>query len=205
MEISFLLRGLLIGFSIAAVVGPIGLLCIARTLRQGFLYGFVTGLGAATADGIYGSIAAFGLTFISTFLIGQQGWIRLVGGLFLLYLGLRTVLSRSAQQYAQAEGNGFLGAYASTVLLTLTNPLTILSFAAIFAGFGVGAASHARLAAALVVAGVFSGSGLWWLLLSGGVGLLREKITPRWLTWINRCAGAALMLFGLVTLVSLLR
>lgn len=205
MEISFLLRGLLIGFSIAAVVGPIGLLCIARTLREGFLHGFVTGLGAATADGVYGSIAAFGLTFISTFLVSEQTWIRFVGGLFLLYLGLRTILSRPAQKAARAEGSGFLGAYVSTLFLTLTNPLTILSFAAIFAGFGVGAISHASFAAALVVTGVFSGSGLWWLLLSGGVALLREKITPRWLIWINRCAGAALMLFGLIALLSLIR
>ncbi len=204
MDTSFLLRGLLIGFSIAAVVGPISLLCISRTLQRGFLYGFVTGLGAATADAAYGSIAAFGLTLISTFLVSQQTWIRLIGGLFLLYLGIRTMLAKPAQQAAQAKGNSFLGAYASTLLLTLTNPLTILSFAAIFAGFGVGVTSKNGASAALVVAGVFCGSGMWWLVLSGSVSLLREKMTARWLVWINRCAGLAIVIFGLVALLSLL-
>lgn len=203
MDASFYLRGLLLGFSIAAVVGPIGLLCISRTLQRGFLYGFVTGLGAATADGMYGGIAAFGLTLISTFLVSQQLWIRLLGGLFLLYLGIRTMLTRPSQRTAQSRDSSFFGAYVSTLLLTLTNPLTILSFAAIFAGLGVGVSGRNGLAATLVVAGVFCGSGTWWLLLSGGVGLLREKMTAGWLTWINRCAGAALTLFGLVAIISL--
>lgn len=203
MDASFYLRGLLLGFSVAAVVGPIGLLCISRTLQKGFRYGFVTGLGAATADGVYGGIAAFGLTVISTFLVSQQTWIRLVGGLFLLYLGIRTMLTQPAQQAAQAENSSFLGAYISTLLLTLTNPLTILSFAAIFAGLGVGVSSGGGLAAALVVVGVFCGSGVWWLLLSGGVGLLREKMTRRWLTWINRGAGLALATFGVIAIISL--
>src|SRR5947209_4610782 len=126
MDVSFLVRGLLIGFSIAAVVGPIGMLCISRTMQQGFLYGFITGLGAATADALYGSIAACGLTLISGFLVSQQNWIRLIGGLFLLYLGLRTLLTSAAKQAAEARGNTLFIAYASTLLLTLTNPLTIL-------------------------------------------------------------------------------
>lgn len=204
MDTHFLLRGLLIGFSIAAVIGPIGLLCIARTLQRGFLYGFVTGLGAATADATYGSLAAFGLTVISGFFVQQQHWIRLFGGLFLLYLGIRTLLSQPAQHAATATGQGFLGAYTSTLVLTLTNPLTILSFAAIFAGLGVGLSSNQGTAAVSIVVGVFCGSGAWWLLLSGGVSLLREKMTPRWLTWVNRCAGLALAIFGLVALLSLL-
>ncbi len=202
MDAGFYLRGLVIGFSIAAVVGPIGMLCITRTLQRGFRYGLVTGLGAATADGIYGSIAAFGLTVISAFLVSQQTWIRLVGGLFLVYLGIRAVLSRPAEGAARAGGSNFLGAYTSTLLLTLTNPLTILSFAAVFAGLGVGTASRDNLAAALVASGVFCGSSAWWLLLSGGVGLLREKMTARWFAWINRLAGAALVIFGMIVVLS---
>jgi threonine/homoserine/homoserine lactone efflux protein len=202
MDTTFFLRGLLIGFSIAAVVGPIGLLCISRTLQRGFLYGFVTGLGAASADAAYGSVAAFGLTLISGFLVSQQTWIRLLGGLFLVYLGIRTILSKPAQQAAKVAGHSFFSAYISTLLLTLTNPLTILSFAAIFAGLGVGVASSNGLSAALVVGGVFCGSALWWLLLSGGVSLLREKMTARWLRWINRGAGLAILIFGLVALLS---
>lgn len=205
MDANFFVRGLVIGFSIAAVVGPIGILCIQRTLQKGFVYGLVTGLGAATADGIYGSVAAFGLTIISALLLGQQNWIHLVGGLFLIYLGIRTVLTSPAEQAARTSGRNFLDTYTSTLLLTLTNPLTILSFATIFAGLGVGTAGRNGLSAALVAAGVFCGSCAWWLLLSGGVGLLREKMTARWLTWINRLAGATIMIFGIIALSSLIR
>jgi threonine/homoserine/homoserine lactone efflux protein len=205
MDTSFYLRGLAIGFSIAAVVGPIGVLCISRTLQKGFLSGFVTGMGAATADGICGSIAAFGLTMISTVLVSLHVWIRLVGGLFLIYLGIKAMLTKPAERAAKVGGSNFLSMYFSTTLLTLTNPLTILSFAAVFAGLGVGTAGKNTLAAALVATGVFCGSSLWWLLLSGGVGLLREKLTSGWLIWINRLAGAVLMIFGMIVLISLIR
>lgn len=205
MAITFFVRGLLLGFSIAAVVGPICLLCIQRTLHKGFLYGLVTGLGAATADGIYGSIAAFGLTVIATFLASKQEWIHLVGGLFLIYLGIKTALSKPAERAAKVQANNFLGAYASTFLLTLTNPLTIISFAAVFAGIGLGERGNNLFSAALVVCGVFLGSALWWLLLAGGISLLRGKFTQRWLLWINRISGAAILLCGLLALLSLRR
>jgi len=169
MDLSFLLRGLLIGFSIAAPVGPIGVLCIRRTLAAGRAVGLVSGLGAATADAIYGCIAGFGLTFISNFLIGQQVWLRLLGGGFLCYLGLRTFLSKPAEQATSAPGKGLVDAYTSTFFLTVTNPMTILSFAAIFAGLGAGGASGNYVSAAVLVVGVFIGSALWWFLLSGGV------------------------------------
>ena len=138
MHIVFFLRGLIIGFSIAAPVGPIGVLCIGRTLTQGRISGLISGLGAATADALYGSIAAFGLTFISTMLINQQGWIRLIGGIFLCFLGIKISLSSPARQAARVKGHSLVSSYASTFFLTLTNPMTILSFAAIFAGLGVG-------------------------------------------------------------------
>lgn len=203
MNIGLFFRGLVIGFSIAAVVGPIGMLCIQRTLHNGFLYGLVTGMGAATADGLYGSIAGFGLTALATFLIAQLLWIRLIGGLFLLYLGIRIVLSRPAERAANAPAHTFIGAYLSTLLLTLTNPLTILSFAAIFAGIGLGGGKSNLLTALLVVCGVFLGSALWWCLLTGVLSLLRSKFTPRWLLWVNRVSGAIILLFGIVALLSL--
>ena len=204
MNLSFFLRGLLIGFSVAAVVGPIGMLCIQRSLEKGFVVGLVTGLGAATADSIYGGVAAFGLTAISTFLMGQQTWIRLLGGLFLLYLGIKTILTKPAEQSARAGGSSLLGLYVSTFLLTLTNPLTILSFATIFAGLGLGMGGRTELTAVLVTLGVFSGSACWWLLLSGGVGLLHTRLSKRWLVWINRLAGIALLIFGIIALISLI-
>src|SRR5205823_5458138 len=116
-------------------------------------------------------------------------WVRLIGGLFLVYLGIRTIFTRPAKRAAAANANNFLGAYASTLLLTLTNPLTILSFAAIFAGIGVGGASKSYLTAAIVVLGVFTGSALWWCFLTGGISSLRGRFTPRWLLWINRVSG----------------
>ena len=169
MDYSLFLRGLVIGFSIAAPVGPIGVLCIRRTLANGRAAGLATGLGAATADGMYGCVAGFGLTFISSVLIDQQLWLRLFGGLFLCYLGIKTLLSRPAEQEAKAGGTGLLGSYASTFLLTVTNPMTILSFAAIFAGLGLANTSGSYASAVILVLGVFLGSATWWLLLSGGV------------------------------------
>jgi len=198
--IGFLLKGLIIGFSIAAPVGPIGLLCIRRTLAEGRTAGLVSGLGAATADALYGCIAGFGLTFISTLLISQQVWFRVVGGFFLCFLGLRAFLSRPAEQTANGKGKGLVGAYASTFFLTLTNPMTILSFAAIFAGLGLASAGGNYVSASILVLGVFSGSALWWLLLSGGVSFFQAKFNLRELKWVNRISGILILLFGLYVL-----
>jgi threonine/homoserine/homoserine lactone efflux protein len=203
MNASFYLRGLILGFTIAATVGPMSIVCIQRTFHKGYLYGLVSGMGIATADAIYGSIAAFGLTVITSFLVSEQTWIRLIGGLFLIYLGIRAILTKPAEKAADAQAHNFAGAYASTLLLTLTNPLTILSFAVIFAGLGVGATGGNYLAAALVVAGVFSGSAAWWCILTGSISLLRKRFTPTWLRWLNRISGAAIATFGIVALISL--
>jgi threonine/homoserine/homoserine lactone efflux protein len=120
--------------------------------------------------------------------------------LFLVYLGVRTIFTRPAERAAKAEANNFLGAYVSTLLLTLTNPQTILSFAAIFAGLGVGGGRSSMLSATLVVAGVFLGSALWWVLLTRGVSLLRGKFTPQWFLWVNRISGSVIVLFGVFAL-----
>jgi threonine/homoserine/homoserine lactone efflux protein len=204
MEVSILLKGLIIGFSIAAPVGPIGVLCIRRTLAEGRFVGLLSGLGAATADAFYGCIAGFGLTVISTLLIRQQAWLSLIGGLFLCYLGYKTFVSSPAQRAAQAEGRGFIKAYASTFFLTLTNPATILSFAAIFAGLGLANSEADYLSAGFLVLGVFLGSALWWFVLSGGVSLFRAKFTADRLRWVNKISGVIIAGFGVVVLLSLL-
>jgi threonine/homoserine/homoserine lactone efflux protein len=203
MDASFFVRGLLIGLSIAAVVGPMSILCIHRTLDRGQRYGLISGLGIATADGVYGSIAAFGLTVIASFLINQQQWIRLIGGLFLIYLGLKAMLFKPVERSTGTAVNSLFGAYVSTFLLTLSNPMTILSFAAIFASIGVGGVRSSVIAALLVVLGVFAGSALWWCILTSGVNLLRRKVTLSWLRWINRGSGAFLIAFGIVALFSM--
>jgi threonine/homoserine/homoserine lactone efflux protein len=205
MEFSPLLKGIILGFSIAAPVGPIGVLCIRRTIAKGRLSGFVSGLGAATADGLYGCVAAFGLTFISSFLVSQQFWLRLIGGGFLLYLGVNTFITLPAEKAAEVKSNGIFNDYLTTFFLTITNPMTILSFAAIFAGLGLAAASSNYDTAGNLVAGVIIGSALWWLCLSGIVGLFRHKFNTTGLIWINRISGSIIILFGIWTLVGLLQ
>ena len=201
MDISFLFRGLIIGFSIAAPVGPIGVLCIRRTLANGRAHGFISGLGAASADALYGVVAGFGLTFISNFLVGQQLWLRLVGGLFMLYLGFKTLLEKPAEKAASAQGTGLFGAYTSTFFLTVTNPMTILSFAAVFAGLGLAGTNGNYASAAILVLGVFLGSAAWWFALTGVVGLLRERFDAEMMQWVNRISGAIIIAFGVVALV----
>jgi threonine/homoserine/homoserine lactone efflux protein len=211
MDASLLARGLLLGFAIAAPVGPIGVLCIRRTLVDGWRIGFLSGLGAATADGFYGAVAAFGLTAISTLLTSGQLWLRLVGGIFLCYLGIRGFLVKPATPVdAQPDAAGKpttrsgLAAYASTVGLTLTNPTTILSFAAVFAGLGVGSASRSYVGAALLVAGVALGSASWWLILSATVNALRSRFRADIAGWVGRASSVVLLVFGLLALASII-
>ena len=199
----FFLQGLVIGFSTAAPVGPIGLLCIQRSLAKGSISGLISGLGAATADAAYGSIAAFGIASVSTLLVNQQAWIRLVGGAFLIFLGTRIYLRAPSDSAAPMKTRNLFGDYASTFVLTLSNPLTIISFAAIYAGLGLAGAGGDYTAAVAVVSGVFSGSVLWWVVLSAGVGSLRARLRPNGMRWVNRISGAILFTFGAVALLSL--
>ena len=201
-RMTFLLKGLVIGFCVAAPVGPIGVLCIRRSLAEGIAIGFATGLGAATADAAYGAVAAFGLTAISNFLVGQKLWLGLIGGVFLCYLGVRTFISKPPERPADLKGRGRAGAYLSTLFLTLTNPMTILSFVAVFAGFGFGAATNYGNAAVLVL-GVFAGSAAWWLILSSGVGLFRSRITANWMQAVNRLSGTIICAFGIYALTTI--
>lgn len=205
MNFGLFVQGVIIGFSIAAPVGPIGLLCIRRTLAEGALLGFVCGLGAATADAVYGSIAGMGLTFISDALIAQEIWLRVPGGIFLCWLGGKTFLSAPVDVEVGTAGEYAAAAFASTFFLTLTNPMTILSFTAIFAGLGVGSSPGHYDSAGLLVLGVFSGSAVWWLILSGTVSLVRSNLNRRGLQWVNRIAGIILVSFGLFALIGLRR
>ena len=162
--------------------------------------GLVSGLGAATADALYGMVAGFGVTMISNYLVSQQKWLRFVGGTFLLYLGLKMFFRKPAAEPVNVESAGLAGDYASTFFLTLTNPATILSFTAVFAGLGLGGASNDRATAAFLVAGVFLGSALWWLLLSSGTSLFRQRFDGRTLRAVDWLSGAILCGFGLFAL-----
>jgi threonine/homoserine/homoserine lactone efflux protein len=200
MDASIFFKGLVVGFLVAIPVGPIGLLCIQRTLSEGKMHGLVSGLGAATADAIFGLIAALGLTVISNFLEEKQLWLRLFGGLFLCYLGVRTFLSKPAET-PLANTPSHIGNYGSTFLLALTSPITILVFAAVFAGLGAVTSSTQYFFVGLSVAGVFIGSAFWWFMLCGVAGILHGKISYDKLTRLNKSSGIIITVFGLVILL----
>lgn len=203
-EIEVFLKGLIVGLSIAVPVGPIGILCIRRTLAQGRIIGLLSGLGAATADALYGGIAGFGLTFLSNFLIGQKIWFHLIGGGLLCILGIKTFLSMPAESGTSVEGSSFWNAYLSTFFLTLTNPMTLLFFVAVFAGLGIGSEIHHYVIAGILVSGVFIGSAMWWLVLVGFTGILQALFSFRRLQWLNRISGLIIIGFGLYAFLSLL-
>ena len=197
------LKGLAFGFLLAATVGPMWILCFRRTLAHGRLFGFVSGMGVATADALYGSMAAFGLTAVSGFLLAQKFWLAAIGGAFLCWLGVKTLLSHPGDRPADVPAGSLAVAYTSTFALTLTNPATILAFVAIFAGLGL-AASASYAEAALVVLGVVIGSAFWWTVLAVGAGWLRKRAGPRLLRAINIVAGVSILAFGIHTLGTLL-
>jgi threonine/homoserine/homoserine lactone efflux protein len=200
-SLGIIFKGLVLGFSIAAPVGPIGVLCIRRTLARGFKSGLASGLGAASADAFYGSIAAAGLSLVASFLIKQQLWLGFLGGGFLLYLGVKTFRILPPAESNSSEKSSAGGDYLSTLLLTLSNPMTIFMFVAIFGSLGFQSGSAYGNYAFLLVLGVFSGSALWWLTLSALVSLLREKMNARLMVWINRLAGVVIAGFGIYVLV----
>lgn len=204
MEPTLFLRGLVLGFTIAAAVGPISLLCIRRTLAEGRLIGLVSGMGVATADATYGAIAAFGLTAITDLLLDWRRALGIIGGAFLLWLAWRTV--RFVPGHAEADArNGrrnLPGAYLSILALTLTNPMTILSFAALFVGLGVTGGDPAG--ATLLTLGVFGGSALWWVVLTTLVGALGTGLTSTGLRRVNIASGVLIGGFAIAAIASAL-
>ncbi|MEW6689837.1 MAG: LysE family transporter [Pseudomonadota bacterium] len=192
---AFFLKGLAFGFVLAATVGPMWVLCFRRTVAHGALAGLASGMGIAVADGLYGAVAAFGLTAISGLLLRHSFWIGLIGGVFLVYLGLKALLARPVLEDQPGEQTNNLNAFLSTLGLTLANPPTILAFAAIFAGLGLAAGSD-YTAAAVITAGVFLGSAAWWLILAAGAGWLRGRMGPALVRGINIVSGLSILGFA---------
>jgi threonine/homoserine/homoserine lactone efflux protein len=191
-----LLKGVAIGVVIALPVGPVGVLCVRRTLFEGPSYGFISGMGAATADTMFGVIAAAGLTFLRDWLLSYQDLLGAVGGVFLLFFGIRTLLiPPMARETVPVTGERHLKAYASTFALTITNPITILAFAAIFSKVGVAESPGLFTLGALVI-GVFAGSLLWWLGLSFGLFWVHRLAGSFYLAWLNRISGGILAVSG---------
>ncbi len=196
MHVPVFLKGLIIGIAIAAPLGPIGALCIRRTLHQGRLSGIVSGLGAALADSIYGFIAAFGVTLVSNGLVEHRFWLRLIGSLFLLYLGIRTLKASTSLQEVPSKLEDLVGDFFSTFLLTLANPITILTFGVIFTEFGLKNLEHSPTSGHIMVLGVFLGSATWWAFLCGMVGKIRAYITPGFLRGVNLVSGSVILAFA---------
>ncbi len=203
MSAYILIEGILIGFVVAVPVGPLGLLCINRALLLGPVTGLFSGLGVATADALAAGIAALGISFVEEFLSDHQIILRLVGGIFLVYLGLTIYQTKPKRQPPPSSVNGLLPAYATTFFLTFSNPVTIFSFIAIYAGWHVESMSGRYVSAAVLTSGVFIGSALWWIALFIGLTAFREKFSLRIVGWIQRVSGALIAGFGLVVLLSL--
>jgi threonine/homoserine/homoserine lactone efflux protein len=202
MHLNIFLKGLIIGILVNAPLGPIGWLCVQRTLSKGKLYGLVSGFGAATADAIYSFIPAFGLTLLSSFLVEHQAWFRPIGGIFLCGLGVKAFFSRSEKTPVAEIKISYFGAYISTLFLTLVNPLLILVFTAIFAGLSIVNSSADYSASTILVLGIFIGSGLWWLVLSSITATFREKLSSGIVLWMKKISGLAIVAFGILVLVS---
>jgi len=194
LAVELLIQGALSGLAIAAPVGPINVLCIRRTLVDGFGLGLASGLGAAVADTLFGAIAAFGVASVMTFLVRWEGVLCLLGGVVLVLLGCRGLRSAPPAYEGRVSGVGFFGAFASTFGMTIANPMTVLSFLAVFAAIGIGATEYG--AAMMLVLGLFLGSASWWLGLSGVVSAIRHALSERTLVWIHRGASVAILAFG---------
>ncbi len=201
---SLLLRGFLLGFAVAATPGPIFFLCLRRTLARGWLNGLVSGFGVATADGLYAAVAAFGVGAITAALTGQRRWLALAGGVLLVVLGARVLIERPGTADAPPPTrSSLIGAYLSTLGLTITNPATILSFAALAATLGVGI-SGGYVRPAVFVLGVLLGSLTWWCVLAGLAAGVRARITPGVVFIISTFSGVAIIALGLAALLSVL-
>jgi threonine/homoserine/homoserine lactone efflux protein len=203
MELSFFFKGLIIGASVSAPVGPIGLLCVNRCLTEGRVRGFVSGLGAATADMLFCIIAGFGFSFVSRFLDEQAIWIRFVGACCLIFLGLKIILSRPEEKSCAVTGGDLLHVYVSTMLLTLINPVTILFFVALFTSLGLTLTRDAHLSLALLTMGVFVGAIFWWFLLTGFVSLFHRKLSQPTMRWVNWTLGTIIMVLGFLAFLSI--
>jgi threonine/homoserine/homoserine lactone efflux protein len=201
---SLLLKGMLVGFSIAMPFGAIDLLCIRNSLSWGKRYGFMTGMGAATADAIFGAIAGFGVAALTAWLASYHIFFQIIGGLFLCYLGFTIFCSKPhAGAEEKNRSKSMIKMFLTTFFLVMTNPLTILSFIGIFAGLGIGIEQGSLSTSLILAMGVFLGSALWWLILTNGASLFKNKINQQGLHWLNRISGALLMVIGIGVLLLL--
>ncbi len=206
MELAFFIKGLILGFIICVPFGPIGLLCVMRTLTDGKGAGVAAVLGASLVDAFYCAIAGFGVSYISNFLTNERTVLRLAGGLILIVMGIKIFLTHPTEKTPEARGHGFVASFGSSFFLMLTNPLAVLVFTATFSALGIGGWQDAYISTAMLVIGVFLGSALWAPIFVAGVSLFNLQLTVSQLQLANRIAGVILFGFGVVAcLLALLR
>lgn len=206
MEINNLVNGIIIGFSASVPLGPIGVLCIQKTINKGRLSGFISGLGAATSDMVYAIIAGFGLSFVTAFIIEQQLYLRIAAGIILFYLGFRIFFSnpgREMRKQARKKGRGLAGDFISLFLLTFSNPLTVFFFLGAFAAFGVVKGESSFLSILILTVGVFLGAAFWWSILTTIVNIFRKKFRLKSIWWINKIAGIIVIGFAIFAIISI--
>lgn len=199
--ILFFVKGVGAGFVVAAPVGPVAVLCIRRTLTRGLASGLATGLGATIADTIYGIIAAYGIGFVSEFLFSNDFWVRLIGGIILLVLAIRIFRAGPVSTEAKVS-KGLAGDFFSALIVTLTNPITIVAFGLVYSTIGVAGAGASYDWTEALVLGVLLGAALWWGSLVGIAGLCRERLDNEGLRWLNRISASVILICGLAVLIS---
>ncbi|MGC9375516.1 MAG: LysE family translocator [Bacteroidales bacterium] len=204
MEIEFLVKGVLVGFVASIPLGPVGVLCIQRTINKGRVSGFFSGMGAATVDSFFALVAALGLTFIINFIEEQHFYIQLFGGGVLIFLGTRIFNTNPIKQIRRhrKKKNKLVEDFFSVLFLTLSNPLAIFLFVAAFAGIGLVTSKDSSIKSSLIIAGVFLGALLWWASLTFFVDLYRKKFRLKQLWWINKIAGILIIVFGVAAMLS---
>jgi threonine/homoserine/homoserine lactone efflux protein len=203
MHLILFLKGIAVGVAIAAPLGPVGILCIQRSLVRGVFYGLASGLGAALADAMFGAIAAFGIGFVADFMTRERYWLQLAGATLLLVMGTHTVLAKWRPRGPRLEANDLLHDWATTFALTITNPITLFSLGAVFVAVGITQGTETFEGAAAVVAGVLTGSALWWTVLASGVSLWRDRLSSDYLRRIHSASGIVMLALGAGVLVHL--
>lgn len=205
MEVDFLITGIVVGFLVAAPVGPVAVLCIQRTLLDGRLVGYATGVGAALADTVFGALAIFSVAVVQDFLADHRPAVQFIGSLVLIGLGLRTMLvgQNRASQSSAIDHLTLLQSFGSAFLVTIVNPITILAFVSIFAAIRVSTTVESLIGSWTIVVGVLIGALAWWWLLASVASILRQRFTERSLRWLNRISGAVILGFGVYGLGAL--
>lgn len=201
---TYFYKGLFVGFVVAAPVGPVAILCIHRTICQGKIAGYLSGLGAALADTFFGAIAAFGFSVIAAPLIDHNNWLRFGGGVALCLIGLRSLLTRKMPPPATRDRKSLIGDFVSAFLVTLTNPITVISFAAIYAAINIPHLADSKQWGMALTLGVFIGAAIWWFLLTTVAGVFHGRLAERGVLWINRISGGVILAFGVLLLISLI-